>query len=671
MEHSAKGKAKGLMRGGCEMESIIKDVKTDNAYFKYLYARGYLISDTEYTVKDDWEKIFFQDLYITYDPKTMCHCQKAGDNFAILIGSVMDTMSWHMDANDVLKKIINYMSVSDDEGLYDYLDWLGGRFIIIFGNDNKKTLLQDATGMRSAYYHEEKCLVASHYGIISDILDLPSNSFMDRYYKSKKYSLPGDFSPYVGVLGLVPNHELDLNTMRVRRFWPRKEHDDISVNESMDFIANHIRQQMLVLNKYFKKKIALSMSGGNDSNISLAASKDIKNDVLYFSVYCDGHVSMPKDATKAKRILQSLGLKMKTIDISNARVPADAQIIFWKNYYKSHNRRAIITNLKSLPPDLLHVRSNIIETVRKIPNPAEAGDGESIRKTYYSNTKDNMCRQMFDAFSKRNDYVKLYNYNVSDILHWEYRVATFVNCACLLETDWCFDTYMLFNVRKLLERGLSVPRYFKMNYQIPFELKKRLWPETTFYVPNTNYTLLDYHSLEANGRLELSPSTVHGINGNNETEDNELVYCNMGRYSMVMGFSHSVVNKGDMIVYDKIITVPGDGSYDLQLALFAESAGEEYSSECVIYINDNQVYKVDLNDMLNIENQVNIIGNYKAKDKMKLSVQLISTKDNIFTRGVAGMIHIRNANLIKCPYELAEDKTVIASTLDWIRGDVT
>ena len=74
-------------------EKIFNIPSSDNPYYEHLYARGYLISDKPYVVKENWEqRSFGNGLYITYDGKNECAYVTLNDTWVLILGTVMDTL---------------------------------------------------------------------------------------------------------------------------------------------------------------------------------------------------------------------------------------------------------------------------------------------------------------------------------------------------------------------------------------------------------------------------------------------------------------------------------------------------------------------------------------------------------------------------------------------------
>ena len=203
-----------------------------------LYCRGFVFADKQInSPKTDWKQYNFninnKQYYLWYDIQNEISLKKHEDTWCFMLGMVMDTIDWHMDLDLVCKNCLDKLCKSKND-FYDYIDNLNGRFIIIFGDKNETIILNDATATRSVYYHDTKCLIASHYEIIAEIANEENHSYFDEFNKIEKYkpwTLPGDLTPYNNIKILIANHEWNISNLKLRRFYPRGNHKIYSVKE--------------------------------------------------------------------------------------------------------------------------------------------------------------------------------------------------------------------------------------------------------------------------------------------------------------------------------------------------------------------------------------------------------------------------------------------------------
>lgn len=326
-------------------------------------------------------------------------------------------------------------------------------------------------------------------------------------------------------------------------------------------------KQMNVLAE--NRKIMIGLTKGNDSRVTLAACKDIAKSVLLWSYFGKGDPGQTEDARFTGEYTQKLGLSYLQIDTTErACTPEEwkqIQSVAFMNHYHKHNFEAIPAYFNNLPKGYLSIRSIGTEIVRSdyygaMPNHAQ---WEDLAKGFYSKYLDN--KTVCDAYKKLFEdfeYNKLFNYLSADIFYWEYRMGLWMGAAVVVKDDINFDTWVPFNCRKILEYGLSIPRYYKKSDTIIYEVIRRLWPELWFDIPNTDYTLNDYYLPGLPGQIELKECAVE--TGNKLLIERKVnPYTRIGRYNADVGFSENTVFKGDFISINLEIPIMETGTYDI------------------------------------------------------------------------------------------------------------
>ena len=641
----------------------------NNSYRRYLYTRGYLISDVQYTVREDWVKIDLpQGLFFTCDPLNCYSLSLQHGSFVLLMGIAMDTIDWHMDLQKISDTLLNLLLShnTDREAFLDYIDYLCGRFLILYSDQNGiPCLMQDATGMRTCFYHKDRCMAASHYRIIADIIGEPPSEYMNKYVEldPQPWFLPGNTTPYKNIYALVPNNELKFDQMRMRRFWPRKPKQDITVHEAVEFVTESLQKQMEILTDHYK--VMLSLTKGNDSRISLAASEKVRDKMIFFTSY-DGDREQYKDAVFASDFAKELDLKYIFIDASDkARTSEELREIAFKNYYHSYMYSSIGQYREQLPADGLFLRSNLIEIVRAndyfCTLPSKCSYRDMAYRIYHDNADDPFVDKAYKNWFTETSVDELLDYPIGEMMYWEYRMGLWLNPAALLRDDLVADTYMLFNCRKILDMCLCMPNYYKQKNVIVYECIERLWPDLLKYIPNTDYTLNDYFIRDNSKLIELTESrisfhtTSYGENG---------CYSHIGRYQGIWGFGGNVCKAGDYCELKIPIAIREHGKYIIQISLFN-------SSECHLTNNDIR-FKIiiDGSDVLNQSlrefqdkiNQINIVNQYKEKCVSEISIRLYARADyRAELNGNCGTLRLDSVSLnrqldfspVKSPYALS------------------
>lgn len=593
----------------------------EQPYYDCLYARGFLIADREYTVLDHWKRMYFGcGLYITYDPDNPCVYVEQNDAWTLILGTVMDMIDWHMDSGIVARKVVQLYQKGEN-ALYDYLDELGGRHLIVYGDKEHAYLVQDATGMRSLCYYRHELLAASHYQIIAGITGAERLEFVREYVERKPlpWLLPGNCTPFVDVMAMMPNHRLELHGMRLKRIFPRGPRLNADVNEVMDYIADCCKKQMDVLTA--DRKLIFSLTRGNDARITLAALGGKTDGHIFYTYHARGDQAQEVDYIFTKAFCKEHQMEFVEIPMDGKAVQDEfdkLSPVCYHNHYHQHVFRAIPGVRAHLPKGRLAVRSNLVEIIRSdfYSDLPQYCDWEKVarRLSYPDKMDDEWYRSTMKRFYDEHEFGNIYDYHTGDLIYWEYRMGLWMNSAVLLKDDTCFDTYMLFNQRKLLQYGLGIPRYFKKMDTVVHEVIRRLQPKLLYDIPNTEYTLMDYYLPDSRTMIELGGGTMTGMSAQKEAIP---VYLSAGRFQAVCSFGSSKIRKGDLYKYRIPFRIEHSGVYAVQITVFVPSILQKASSFAwfEVLLCGKLCYKQNLLDYANKDNQINIVTKLDPGEK--------------------------------------------------------
>ena len=468
-----------------------------------LYARGYLISRQDVAPQIaalKWAActvgLGTASFHVYYDPRNDVMYRTANGRFVFLLGVTLDLAEKTMDMEKVADAIL---SVSADDGkTLDYLDGLCGRYIVICGTANRAWLVQDATGMRTCYYGKD--FVASHYGLINDLERHPYINYWSRYclMENRPWYLPGDQTPFQDVLTLMPNHRLDLMTHKIERIFPRKDRAPVSAEEAADYFIRTVQAQAEILAGRYQK-VLLSATGGHDSRVSMAAFLPFREKALMFSYLNQSTTdSCLHDNIFARRFAEVFGFEFRQLPLDRP-TPGDLVNILRRNHYHEHIPRAIPAYLTGLPCEgAIHVRSNVFETIRErhFFMLSECTAQEMLRIVYgwRGEGENPLVRKAFDDYFVRNGWTALHGYDAGDLYFMELRMGVWHAGGVLLASDIAFDTYCLYNQRRLLDLGMSIPMRFRRSNFLVDRALRVFCPEMGMNVPNSDETLLNRKS---------------------------------------------------------------------------------------------------------------------------------------------------------------------------------
>ena len=572
-----------------------------------LYCRGFVFSDEAISPpKSDWHLFKFspdenKTYHVWYDKKNEISYHRENGKWCFIVGMAMDTIDWHMELDLVCKGCVEKLNVSLND-FYDYIDNLNGRFALFFSNGESVRVLNDATATRSVYYHEIRCLIASHYEIIASITGEEHHPYYAEYNKITKYkpwTLPGDMTPYNNIRILTANHEFDVGALKLRRFYPRANHKLYSIKEILTMMPTHLKNQMNTLARYHTPII--SVTRGNDSKVTLSASKDIRHKATYFTFANEitNHKDLDQrhrfeDSEYAKQICSIYSLNFKPL-VLKPPLKTEMMEIVKKNHYHQHIASAIPEYLDKLPSGV-YVQSNLIEIVRDLtyvyPKPPKNNTKQEIMAGWmmYWNQRSEI-KEHIDSYWNRNEWDNIYDFERVRLFYWEHRMSTWNSAATLLENDWAFNTYLLLNCRKLLEMGFCLPKYARDKNLITKYTVNELWPELLFRVENSDDTLFDYFEIDSCGKLNLKENST--INSNLP----ERVLYIPRLYGALIGTDKTSLHAGDyceLVINNMLIKKK---TVELRISAPTNSSLEPNNAVAYVKAGDKTIYEVDITDL--------------------------------------------------------------------------
>ncbi|MDC4240153.1 7-cyano-7-deazaguanine synthase [Clostridium tertium] len=458
------------------------------------YRRGFIITDKVIEVPSHFNTLKINDFYFSYDSCSEMSSKICEKKFVVVLGKVVDLILESNNVNVICEKLLSTYIKSEDEFIKS-MDDLAGRFIIIWGDEDNLKICNDATGMRSIFYHKVENIISSHCALIQEIT---KDSYIKTIKKFKEFSshcMPANYSPVENVLVLTPNTFLDSKNKTVVRFWPRENLENNTLDNVVESVIKYTDIQLKLLeNKY---KIINSLSGGMDSRTTLALLKEHVDDITFFTYSRKKNSITRKDNIIVKKIVDDLNLKHESFEIDENTSTyefEELKKILVKNTVSNHSFTLASQYLKRYSSDdLIHIRSNLYEIgqcyYRSYMNlPKELTIRDAIKCYSSKAINDDEVIEIYEQYLKTVDMNKIFNYDPYDILYWEQRMGTWLS-QVISETDIAHDTYILFNNRRILSDILSVSNKDKLKLNVFKEIINKKWSVLNYWGINEISTL--------------------------------------------------------------------------------------------------------------------------------------------------------------------------------------
>lgn len=624
--------------------------------------------------------------YISYDEKYPVSIFERDGLFCLLIGVAIDTKVFRQDHEYISDTILNLISGEDSDifsnsEFLDYLDYLNGRYCIVFIQDDNLYVTNDASGMRSVFYHDSLNVIASHYNLLNDLTKEEEHPLIDvyriqreRYDEARFFSpfgLPGNITMYQHIYQLVCNHFYDLKSHKLIRFWPRHKDYNFDLDEAVSYISDTITKSLSILVDNYDVYQSLTM--GNDSRMSLAAAKDYTDKITFFTY--DSLRYPEADAQYncrfSSEVARLLNLKYHFVDCTSDLTAQESELLK-KNHYRQH-KKGIISGFRKTfmnidPYKAMHVRTNITEllrksyyTISKNASPEELAEKMAHWSSYPPKYAEefNAVKQYYSEYIKETDFTNVQCFDYGDIFYLEYRMNQW-HSAVVQNQDFIFDTFILFNTRKILEYGMLIPKILKENNVFVDEIQKKLWPELDLLKhPNiTRYseTLVDWYEYNLSKNILFFNDSFHektyeirSGNMNKELQNKKVpFYEKPNTCGIVFGFANNVLSPGDFVDLDISVKL-SKANYYLDVTVLCcwnqlcNDGGVRYG----VYLDDKRLFVLPTNTFMRPNQIVYMFQNSEARDAV-IKIRLYAGATAAF-KNFNGLIDIKHVLLMTMP----------------------
>lgn len=483
-----------------------------------VYPRGFLYSKDAIVLPADAGHFQKQSTaYGTFwfSPDTEHYHLEAQGRVVVLVGEAIYVNLSESESNTeiIVPRILDLWAKKGLKAVEDYLYDLAGRYALFLLDSQNQHVYQDAHGMRSIYYMNTEPIVASHESLIAPIAGNKENdSVLGNFWLALKWRQ----TSYSGVMALLPNHRLNADLGTTERFFPFRENPftSESFEKKISMIERLWQEQIRLLAK--KYDIAISLTGGLDSRVSLSMSRAHWDEISAFTYTVSGKPksawaqSLAKDETLVQQILKVVDVPHEFLYLKDEyRLTDEENKIADKNSAGSHGRWLIKAYREQVVgKNTIHLRANLHETARNYfhqyrntRNPI-AGlqrllSVAAVQKDPSLKPKLEQVKKAFNLEIQAAGLSSLpKSYEPLDMYYWEARQARWFS-EVFNETDAAFDTYIPFNHRRIIDLALSFSADQRKEGFLFKELINRNSPILNFFGINETQNLYEKNRSKA------------------------------------------------------------------------------------------------------------------------------------------------------------------------------
>lgn len=248
----------------------------------------FILSPKPIRHNEDFEEAKFSNFTLYHGKRLECHVLEIGAIEVMFLGVAVDRDGYVVTA-DRLKDILKQYKTLNDIAMY--LVMCAGRYIFALSDGREQRLYLDPAGMYSAAYNPSEQVIASTatLAVSSPLQENISYPLWESaaYPRGARFAFEQTLDKRAKQLS--PNFYLDMVNWTTHRHWPHEDQDFLC--QSLEHVERcieitHTRHAQIIGALAAQYKVAMPVTGGQDSRLLLAFSKEhlSKIDLFYSHV---------------------------------------------------------------------------------------------------------------------------------------------------------------------------------------------------------------------------------------------------------------------------------------------------------------------------------------------------------------------------------------------------
>ena len=455
---------------------------------KLLFRRQFILGPRFVEKLFWWNRLHIRDtVCLTIHPDLMASQIFANGKSITLLGYILDPENPEATDKVILDSLIEKLVPLDNvQPFIERTYRFGGRWVLIIDNGIEIYLFNDALGFRQVFYTEKEFIedtwCASQTGILAEELNLQCDDdaikqlYSCREKEDGQYWWPNDRTPFKGIKHLLPNHYLSLTSGLCVRYWPNEDIPEMALEESIEKGAKLLKA--LIESAANRYELAYTITAGRDTRLLLAASRDIRHKIYFFSMMYWHMTRSSVDVAVPSRLLKKLGLGHHVIKCP-AQMDDEFGEIYARNVPTARKVYGAIAQglYDQYPGERICVKGNASEVAKYMPwDHRESVDGLTLAKDQHLGKNSFAAHEFYKWMETAN--MRKRNLAILNLFYWEQRLG---NWQGMSQTEWDIVTenFDPCNCRSLLITLLSAPEEFRKGPKhILFEgLIRAMWQD--------------------------------------------------------------------------------------------------------------------------------------------------------------------------------------------------
>jgi len=265
-----------------------------------------------------------------------------------------------------LRAELRRVAAGPAEGIAAFLRGVAGTYVLLHATASEVTVYTDPAGMLAAFRGHGR--VASTPSLLGP---LERDTGLDAAFPFQPGNdwYPGDLTPFLGVRAVRANHALAVEADTSWRFWPVEESPRIDLREAVERLATVLRRNVAAT---AEQGVAVcSVTGGRDSRVNVAASREHLDEVAFFTLRREGKVTC--DMEIAGELARAGGLDHRVVTAAPPPPWLTALYDEMTRGLSIGSRRELIGGVNRLAgPDRIHISGLLGELAQAIYWPVRA-----------------------------------------------------------------------------------------------------------------------------------------------------------------------------------------------------------------------------------------------------------------------------------------------------------
>jgi hypothetical protein len=228
----------------------------------------------------------------------------------------------------------------------------------------------------------------------------------------------------------------------------------------------------------YRYLLEVLITSGWDSRVVLAASKQLKSNISFFTFDLGEGKTVECDISTPARLLPKLGKTHRVTHVP-PRMNPDFAKLYLQNVSMAHEcwgpvAEAMLEDLRSSD---VRVTGSGSETVRQQYRPPTSGGIDAKKLAFFARTKEPYAVEAFEHWMA--GVPKELGFDILDLFYWEQKCGQWLAVG-QMEWDLVGECFEPFDCRALLATLLSTDVAYRVepHYELYQALLKELWPET-------------------------------------------------------------------------------------------------------------------------------------------------------------------------------------------------